>query len=162
MRNFLSVILLIVLAGCSTVPPMTKQQKRAIQMKNFETSYDNVFKAFKTVLQDDGYIIKNQDFEGGMLLAQKERDINEGKSGFGKFMSVMARSKNDPTGKGFDLSVSFDKINDKTTETRLILQEMTKWSSGGSKGREVVDAPLYKAIYDDVAIEVKRREARGL
>jgi len=162
MKKLISIILLTVLAGCSTVPPMTKQQKRAIQIKTFETSYDNVFKAFKSVLQDDGYIIKNQDFAGGMLLAQKERDINEGKSGFGKFMSVMARSKSDPTGKGYDLSVSFDKLNDKSTETRLILQELTKWSNGGSKGREIVDGPLYKAIYDDVAIEVKRREARGL
>ena len=137
---------------------MPAPQRRALQTRTFdETSYDNVFKAFKNVLQDEGYIIKNQDFQGGMILATilKADDSSE-------WLAKINNEQNYRTGEGFEVSISFDRINKKVTETRLTIQKIEQYSMGGSKGYEVLDPPLYKSIYDRVKVEIERRKARGM
>lgn len=69
------------LAACAVTPPMSPQQIRAMQMRSFEsTTYENVFRALKTVLQDEGYVIKNQDMVGGLIVGSIQR--TDGMSNF--------------------------------------------------------------------------------
>lgn len=148
-----------VLAGClQSAPQLTPQQRRALQMRNFETSYSNVFKSIKTVFQDEGYIIKNQDYDGGMILAQK----NTTSGGGGAFLAALGGQQNYVTGKGFEVSMSLESLNKKTVETRMTLQSKTSTSLGGSSGREIVKPEVYKSLYDKIIVEVERRKARGL
>ena len=149
---------LLNLAGCLSAPKLTPQQRRALQVRTFETNYNNVFRAAKTVLQDEGYIIKNQDFNGGMILAQKETSAGGGAS----FMAALGGNNNYVTGTGFEVSMSLEKLNKNLTETRLTLQNKTKTNMGGSSGREIVKPEIYKSIYDKLVVEVERRKARGL
>ncbi len=158
-RAFLILSGVLIFSGCMSMgPKFTPQQRRALQMRTFETSYDNVFKAFKTVFQDEGYIIKNQDFAGGMILAQREVS----QSGFNLGGIFAGANSNNVVGKGFEVSISLDKLNANLIETRMTLQSLVKTSQGGSSGREVLDVDTYKALYDKVNVEVQRRMARGL
>jgi hypothetical protein len=151
---------LTLFTGClATAPKLTPQQRRALQVRTFEASYDNVFKGARTVLQDEGYIIKNQDFDGGMILAQKETTASSGSV----FLATMGGDNQSyVTGRSFDISFSLEKINDNLTETRMTLQNVTKTSTGGVAGKEVVDTEVYNALYNKINVEIQRRKARGL
>lgn len=160
MKNLtlLSTVLLF-LTGClATTPKLTPQQRRALQVRTFDASYGNVFKGARTVLQDEGYIIKNQDYDGGMILAQKETST----SNSSLFLTTVGDNQSYVTGKSFDISFSLEKINDNLTETRMTLQNTTKTSTGGVSGREVVDAEVYNSLYNKINVEIQRRKARGL
>ncbi len=160
MKN-LALILMAALfvTSCQTTPKLTAHQRRALQVRTFDHDLNTVFKAFKTILLDEGYIIKNQDMNGGMILAQKETDAM---SGGMKFLNVFSGSNNYVTGRGYEVSVNFDNIGKNTTETRLTLQTTTKTNIGGSSGKEIVQPQIYKSLYDKVTVEVGRRKARGL
>ena len=160
MKNFTLIsTLLILFTGClASAPKLTSQQRRALQVRTFETTYDNVFKSARTVLQDEGYIIKNQDFNGGLILAQKETSTSSGTV----FLTNLGGNQNYVTGKSFDISFSLEKINKNLTETRMTLQNSTKTNLGGVSGREIVDTEVYNALYNKINVEVQRRKARGL
>ena len=146
------------LAGCVTAPKVSPQQRRALQVRSFDgVKYDHVFKAFKTVLQDEGYIIKNQDMKGGLIVAQAAR-----KSGAGVMMlAALTDARNYQTGQTFEVSVNLDEIKKNHTETRVIIQETASFSMGGSQGQEVFSPELYKNIYSKVSVEIERRKAQG-
>lgn len=151
--------LLFLFTGCmASAPKLSPQQRRALQVRTFEANYSNVFKGARTVLQDEGYIIKNQDYEGGMILAQKETTSGGG----GAFLAAMGGSNQYVTGKSFDISFSLEKINDKTTETRMTLQNVAKTNLGGQSGREITDTQTYNSLYQKITVEIQRRQARGL
>jgi len=161
MKNFILLSsILILFSGClATAPKLTPQQRRALQVRSFESDYNNVFKGARTVLQDEGYIIKNQDFDGGMILAQKETSASSGSV----FLATMGGDNQSYiTGRSFDISFSLEKINDNLTETRMTLQNITKTSTGGVAGKEVVDTEVYNALYNKINVEIQRRKARGL
>ncbi len=158
MLRYIVFSLVLGLGACQmySKPKFNMQQRRAMQVRSFDTSYKNVFNAFKSVLQDEGYIIKNLDFEGGMVLAEKE---NAG--GTSAFAASLMGRDNYVTGKGFSVSVSFDEITENNIETRMTLQSMTRMSRGGMSGTEVVEPTIYKTIYDRVRVEIQRRTAQG-
>lgn len=157
--NFLMVSAFLFLNACvQPGPQLTPQQRRALQVKTYDTSYDNVFKAIKTVFQDEGYIVKNQDFAGGLILAQKETTAGAGNA----FWAAMAGDKNYVTGTGFEISANMEAINKNTTEVRLILQSKTTTSLGGSAGRELLQPEVYRAIFEKIVVEIERRKARGM
>jgi hypothetical protein len=147
-----------VLSACETAPKLTPQQRRAMQMRTFETTYGNVFKAIKTVFQDEGYVIKNQDYDGGMILAQKETSSGGGAA----FMAALGGNQNYVTGRGYEISMNLDALNKKLVETRMTLQSRTQTSLGGASGKEIVKPEIYKALYQKIFVEVERRKARGL
>ena len=146
------------LAGCATAPKISPQQRRALQIRSFDgVKYDHVFKAFKTVLQDEGYIIKNQDMRGGLIVAQASRTHGAGYA----ILAGLAGSQNYPTGQTFEVSVNLDEIKKGLTETRVIIQKTSSYSMGGSHGREIFSPELYKNIYSKVSVEIERRKAQG-
>ncbi len=154
-----SLLGLLVFTGCETTPEMSPQQRRALQVRTFDATYKNVFNAFKTVLQDEGYIISNQDFSGGMILAQATKSSNRGSV---KFMRAFASRGSDyVTSEGYSISANFEEINKTTTESRLILQKTQNMKRGSSTGNELLDPAIYKNIYQKVSVEIKRRQASG-
>lgn len=151
----LTVLVTLVLSGCSTGPQLSTMQRRAMQTRTFESSYDNVFKAVKAVLQDDGYVIENQDHKGGLILATiSKTDSSSG------FWAAMAGTDNYRTGEGFKVSVNLEEISKKNIETRVTIQKIEHYSKGGQQGKEILDVKMYKALYDKISIEIKRREAK--
>ncbi len=143
--------------GCATAT-LSPQQRRALQVKHFKSSYNNVFRAFKTVLQDEGYIIKNQDMEGGLIVAHASKSP----SGFFSAMSVLGGdSDNYRTGVTFEVSVNLEKIRSNYIESRVIIQQIDSFSKGGARGKEIVSPELYQNIYSKVRVEVARRKAQG-
>lgn len=74
-RIFYPVIMALFLTACmvgggAQKPVFSDAQRRAMQVKTHDASYDMTFYAVKSVLLDDGYIIKSQDYAGGMILAE--------------------------------------------------------------------------------------------
>ena len=155
-KKTLTLATLVFVAGCQTQPKMSTAQIRAMQTRSFEdTTYDNVFRAFKTILQDDGYQIKNQDLSGGLIVATIQK--TDGMAGWNSFFSS---GQNYRTGEGFEVSVNLEKVG-KTVETRLTVQKQEQYSMGGHQGDVILDPGIYKTIYEKVTTEVSRRKAQG-
>lgn len=155
---FCFIGLAFLFAGCATTPQISPQQRRAMQVKHFkDTDYNNVFRAFKTVLQDEGYIIKNQDMKGGLIVAHSSKSAGAGHA----VLAVLAGTQNYQTGVTFEVSVNLEEIRKNYTESRVIIQEMASYSMGGSKGKEILSPELYRNIYSKVFVEVERRKAQG-
>ena len=153
------------LVGCTTVPKLSPQQRRALQVRHFENSYNDVFRAFKTILQDEGYIIKNQDMEGGLIVAQASKKVSPG---FWTYMSAVASglsstssNNNYRTGVSFEVSVNLEEIRKNYVESRVIIQQVNSYSRGGSRGNEVISPEMYKSIYSKVRTEIARRRAQN-
>ena len=153
-----TLLLVLSLVSCaSTTPQWTPQQRRALQVRSFDASYDTVFRSVRNVLQDDGYIVTNQDYEGGLILARKEID----KSSSAAWQQFFAGPGNYVSGVNFEISFALEKIAEKAVETRLTIVSGNKTTMGGNSGKEVVDPGVYRAIYNSVTVEVQRRVARG-
>ncbi len=152
--------LILLLSACATAPSPSPMQRRNVQTKTFQgVSYSNVFRAVKTVLQDEGYIIKEQDYDGGMMLAVAQKS-----SWSWEMVKIFERDKKDRDtlmSVEFEVSFSFEEIAKKIVETRLTIQKVEYYSNGGRKGQEVFDPALYKNIYDKISVEIERRKALG-
>ena len=75
----LGLLLVCGLVGCGITgigfyngggPELTPLQKRVMESKELEGSYNDAFKATIAVLQDDGYTIKSSDITGGLICAE--------------------------------------------------------------------------------------------
>ena len=152
---FLSFLLLS-MAGCVTTPQLSPQQRRSLQVRNFESTYNHVFRAFKTVLQDEGYIIKNQDMQGGLIVAHNSKPTGGGMA----VLAALGGNENYHTGTTYEVSVNLEAIRKKYTESRVIIQKVASYSQGGSRGREIIDPALYRNIYAKVIVEIERRKAQ--
>ncbi len=141
--------------SCATTN-ISPQQRRAMQVKYFENTYNNVFRAFKTVLQDEGYVIKNQDMQGGLIVARASRRSSSTSAVF----MALAGQQNYQTGTTYEVSVNLEAVRKEYIESRIIIQKVDSYNLGGSRGREIVDPKLYKNIYSKVMVEVARRTAQ--
>ena len=161
MKRFITLSCCVLFLGaCATTHSPSPMQRRNVQTKIFErVSYSNVFKAVKTVLQDEGYTIQEQDYEGGMLLA-----IARKSSWSWDMVRIFEKDKKDKDSlmsTEFEVSFSFEDIGKQNVETRLTIQKVEYYSHGGKKGQEVFDPAIYKNIYDKISVEIERRKALG-
>ena len=147
--------------GCQTTPSLTPQQRRTLQTRIYEAPYGTVFRAFKTVMQDEGYIIKNQDITGGLIVAEAQSTNRAGM--FFQTLSLLDNSShpyaNYRTGQTYSWSVNLEEIQKDRIETRLILQRSDTFSQGGQVGMEVLKPEVYRNIFIKVNNEVARRKA---
>lgn len=154
------IFLLLLFTSCTTTASLSAHQRRALQIRNFNASYAHVFRAFKTVLQDEGYIIKNQDMQGGLIVAHQHKP--HGQAGLDIFAIFAGGSEqNYVTGTNFEISVNLEAIRKNYIESRVIIQKKDTYKFGGSQGVEIVDPNLYKNIYSKVMVEIARRKAQG-
>ena len=136
-------------------------QVRELTTKLFESDYETVYKSTLTVLQDQGYVIKNTDMAAGLILGTADRKTAFGSQLFSALMLGFVAHK----GTDIEVSCMCNKINDTSTELRMNVQEAKYGQSSVYSGTSKTDSNLirdpkiYKALFDQIAVEVKRREA---
>ncbi len=144
------------MAACAFAPPLSPEQKRMMQTKTFEsTNYENVFRSAKNVLQDDGYIIKNQDFNGGLIVGSLDRSTG------GMYFYPGTSNNNDVVSRTHEVSINIEKISESIIETRLSIQEMDHYRYGGQSGNPVLKAEDYRNFYERLSREINRRQLQG-
>ena len=147
--------------SCSTAPELSTMQKRQITTKLYESDYENTYRAILTILQDQGYIIKNTDMNTGLINATINRENNNKKGAIAQSI-LLGYVVNQ--GSLIEGSFMVNKINDKKTEVRLNLQE-SKYGQESKdsevtmrSSKQVIDSEIYNEIFNQINTEIKRRE----
>jgi hypothetical protein len=136
-------------------------QRRQLTTRSFESSFENAFRATLTILQDQGYIIKNTDMDSGLIVANVDRKTATGLQLLQHLFVGFAWDK----GTEVEVSCVVNKINERTNETRINIQEVkygeSSWFSGTSKqsSKQIYEPSLYQRLFNEITIEIKRREA---
>ena len=129
-------------------PKMTQLQLRQMQTREFDASRQMVMEAAIAVLHDEGYIIKNADGNLGILLGEKDVDVE---SGWGKFLSVFGDGtevwdKNSV----HEVSMNIQEFG-KTSKVRVISQVKTYNNKGGvSRVYQVRSEDFYTDIFSKI------------
>jgi hypothetical protein len=156
----LVLLLLTGLSGCKTAPEMSPMQKRQITTRSIDGGYQNIFKAIMTVLQDNMYIIKDTKMDTGLILAEVNRETDKKSQFFQKIYSETGAISN--KGTIIEVSSTVDKISETTSEVRLTIQEKVYSDTGGTtKVKQILDPIVYEKLFNDITVELKRREAYG-
>lgn len=75
-----AISILIFVGGCATTPPaptMTPLEIQSMQSRQYENTYDVVFRSVVSVFQDLGYTIQGADKETGFVQANSAASSNE-------------------------------------------------------------------------------------
>jgi len=155
-KLFLFVLLSVILFGCAAGPQLTQMQIRQLTTKMIDGTYDNVFRATMTILQDQGYVIKNTDMNSGLIVANVDRET----SGGSQFAQALFLGKVTDKNTVVEVSATVNKLNDSSQELRLNIQETNYSGSGGKNNiKQIYDEQVYQKLFNDITLEVKRREA---
>jgi hypothetical protein len=160
MKRIFSIFVLFLmvsfLVGCAAGPQLSQMQIRQLTTKMIEGSYENVFRATMTILQDQGYVIKNTDMNSGLIVANIDRETSGGSQFFQALLVGSVYDKN----TFIEVSATVNKLNEKTQEIRLNIQE-TNYSGSGNKQdiEQIYDEEVYQKLFNEITLEVKRREA---
>lgn len=162
--NRLFTTLFIVIAGtlfigcAGSKPQLSPMQLRQLTTRVIESTYDHVFRATMTVLQDNGYVIKNTDMNSGLIVAHIDRET----SGGSQFMQSLFLGKVKDKNTIIEFSATVNKLNEQSQELRISLQETNYTESGGKNEiNQITDDKTYQKLFNDITVEVKRREAMG-
>lgn len=139
MKKFLGLILLVFfLAGCVTT--LSSLQRRSIETRELQGKFDDTFKATLQVFQDYGYIIKNSDYQSGII---------QGETGIKRdFFGTMTN---------FEITATIEQFGDNIVKERITLVKKIKSNSeyGLSENSKIVNDPeLFQRLYDDIQKEI--------
>ena len=149
------------LFSCAVGPQMSPMQIRQITTKLINGSYEDTYRASLTVLQDQGYIIKNTDMASGLIVANVDRSTNAGSQFFQAALLGYIADK----GTEIEVSCMINKLSDTNSEIRLNIQETnygqsSVWSGTSKQNVKHIYKPeLYNKIFNEIELEVKRRQA---
>ena len=135
-----TIVLLTVglfMAGCATT--MDAMQRRSIETKDLEGSFDDAFKATLQVFQDYGYIIKDSDHQSGVI---------HGETGI---KQVWFRMEN------YEITATLEQFGPTTVKARVSLVKKLKSSSqyGTQENSEILDDPVFfQKLYSDIQKEM--------
>lgn len=157
-----SIIYLIILltflliVGCATGPQLSQMQIRQLTTRMIEGSYEDIYRATMTILQDQGYVIKNTDMNSGLIVA----DIDRETSGTSQFMQALFVGNVYDKNTVIEVSATVNKLSEDAQELRINIQE-TNYSARGTKQNinQIYDDDIYQKLFNDITLEVKRREA---
>lgn len=136
-------------AGCVTAPSqLTPLQRRVMESKELEGSFDDAFKATIAVLQDKGYLIKTSDHSGGLIYAESAlMNVKDFWFGMGNYQ--------------FKATVNFEKFTENRTKIRIsISTEIVPpfiINLGSIKAGPVEDPQVYQDLYAEIQKEIFRR-----
>ena len=137
------MLLIIMSSGCATTQ-LTALQRRTVESRDLEGKYDDAFRATVQVLQDEGYIIKNADFESGVI--QGETGVKQ------DFWGVMRNA---------EVTATLEQFGENTVKERISFVNKNKSSSqyGTSENSARIEAPeFFQRIYDNIQKEMFVRE----
>lgn len=154
--KYLLIITIIIITNCASAESkLSPMQKRQITSRIYDSDYETVYRATLTVLQDQGYIVKNTDMLSGLIVTEIDRETS-------KLTQFFQSIFGDVTDKGtlIEVSCMADKISDNSTELRINIQE-TKYGADGSKQEvnRLYDEDTYQQLFNEIGVEIKRREA---
>jgi hypothetical protein len=153
---FLIVTCALGFSGCATSETnLSPMQKRQITTRQIEGSYENVYRAAMTVLQDQGYVVKNTDMASGLIVANVDRETSKSS----QFWQAALLGAVYDKGTFVEATITVAKINETLQELRMSLQE-TRYNQFGGKTdiKQIVDPKIYDALANEIIVEVKRRE----
>ncbi len=157
----ISILAIMFIVGCTTQPQLSPLQKRQITTRLYDAGYETSYRSILTILQDQGYIIKNTDMTTGLINATIDREAGTGSQAVqAVFLGYVADK-----GSAMEASFMVNKINDSKTEVRLNMQESkygqsSQWSSSSQQSvKQILDPEIYNQIFNDIQVEIKRREA---
>lgn len=130
-------ILFFFLAGCATT--MDAMQRRSIEAKDLEGSFDDAFKSTLQVFQDYGYIIKDSDHQSGVI---------HGETGI---KQVWFRMEN------YEITATLEQFGPNTVKARTSLVKKLKSSSqyGTQESSQILDDPVFfQKLYNDIQKEM--------
>jgi len=178
-----SIILTMVSVNCRTSVQLTTQQKRQITTQLIQGSYEDIFAATLTVLQDRNCVIKKTDMNTGLIFAKEE--VGSETPAVEKAVNLVAGVLGalGKTTMGFDIESNttddvtlveigcvVSKIDDTASQLRINTQESTltieetgtllkKDKEYKLKTKPIYDEAYYRKLFTEIAVEVKRREA---
>jgi hypothetical protein len=137
-------------ASCSSVPKVSPAQRHDMQVRTFEgAKLDGVFRAFKTVLQDESAIIRSQDVVSGIIVASLQKTTKEG--AFWLMLGWEAEKYH--VGDDYELTVNLTQ-GENGVESRLSIEKLKHYMLGGQGGEEILSTNLYARFYERVQNEV--------
>lgn len=143
-------------SGCaSSSANLSPMQKRQITTHQIEGSYENVYRAAMTVLQDQGYVVKNTDMASGLIVANVDRETSESS----QFWRALWIDK----GTFIEATITVGTINDSLQEIRISLQltRYNRYDGGKTDIKQLVNPAVYQELANQITVETKRREALG-
>jgi hypothetical protein len=158
---FLSGFFILFIIGCATMPSLTPEQKKDMTSKLFECPYENVYRATLTVLQDQGYIIKNTDMDSGLIRAASSERSNNLERFWQDLLSSQVRNQTI-----VEADCMVNKINDNSAEVRINLQEtwLGQTSSNSKNPKEeiknvdqIFNPQVYQKFFDEISKEITKR-----
>lgn len=147
--------------SCTTEIQLSPMQIRQITTKMFDCRYETAYRASLTVLQDQGYIIKNTDMDSGLIVANVDRSTKTGNQVLQILLVGYAYDK----GTEVEVSCIVNELNEFTSEIRINIQEVnygrSSWLSGTSKqdSKQIYNPEIFQSLFNDINVEIKRREA---
>lgn len=155
MIKYLWVIPIIFLSNCgSAESKLSPMQKRQITSRVYDSDYETVYKATLTVLQDQGYIIKNTDMDSGLIVSEIDRETSQG----AQFLQAIFSEVVDK-GTLIEVSCMVGKISDSSTELRINIQETKYGAAGKQSANRLYDEKTYQQLFNEIRVEIKRIEA---
>jgi hypothetical protein len=138
------------LAGCLTTSSsqLTSLQRRVMESKELEGSFDDAFRATVAVLQDKGYAIKTSDHSGGLIYAESAiTNVPDYMFGMGSYQ--------------YRITANFEKFTAKRTKIRLSISTevipLPIIDLGNIKPGPVEDPQVYQELYAEIQKEMFRR-----
>lgn len=159
---FVSIFLAVIfLTSCRTGPKLSPMQKRQLTTKMFRCNYENAYRATLTVLQDQGYVVKNTDMDSGLIVANVDRAT----SGGSKVAQALLFGYVPNKGTEVEVSCLVNKLSNTSSEVRINIQEVKYGQSsffsgtGKQNSKQIYEPQLYYSLFNEILVEIKRREA---
>lgn len=118
---------------------MSAMQRRTIESRDLEGSFEDAFKATLQVFQDYGYIIKDSDHASGVI---------HGETGIKQAFLVM---------ENYEITATLEQFGSNVVKERISLIRKVKSSSqyGTQENSVIIDDPeLFQKIYNDIQKEM--------
>ena len=145
MKKLYLVAMLLIVSGCETTQhQLSSLQRRSFESKDLEGKYEDAFKSTLQVLQDYGYIIKDADYQSGVI--QGETGLRKRKD-FLRDILV-----------NFEITATMEQFGENKVKERLTLIKKSKYMVGEVASKIIEDPELFQRIYDDIQKEMFVRE----
>jgi hypothetical protein len=113
-------------------------QRRQIECRYLQGTFDQAYRATLQVLQDYGYIIKNTDYDAGVIHAETGIDRN--------WRGVMTN---------FEITATVEQFGENRVRQRLTIVKRTKHDEGEEKDTERISDPqLFQSMYNAIQQEM--------
>ena len=182
------IIFSIVTVSCTTVSiqsvsKLTTQQRRQITTQLIQGSYEDIYRATMTVLQDRNCVVKKTNMKTGLIFAKEE----SGEVGGDVLMLIgglFGETTTTDDVRVLEIGCVLTKVDDTASQLRINIQESTltiKETRGSDKDsvlenaiaivftesdkeyelktKPIYDMQYYRKLFTEIAVEVKRREA---